>query len=453
MPFYKTFHGLSLSVLLLTLASCDRQASIPTSDADNTTVKENLSNDTQLAEAVSPYLDKEFIAADDSAATPDGIKQIVDANNDFALKMYKQLNQNASMENVVFSPYSVTSAMELAYLGADGQTYAEIQQVFDYPTIDKLLPNTAALYNQLNRPNANYSLTSANGLWVQQQLAIKQDYADKVSRYLAAKVTPVDFINNSASARQIINSAISQQTNKLIPQLLSADAIDQDTRSILTNVLYFKGTWAKEFYDGSTETAPFYTFASDNSDVSSSSVEMMHQNDIFNYSEDEQVQVLEMDYQGEALSMMVALPKKSDKATMQQLAASLTSDKIVAWQAQLDYKDIDLYLPKFKLNLQYKMKDMLALMGMPSAFSDKANFSKFSQTPLIFNNVIHQTVIEVDEVGTEAASVTYLGMVAVSDEEPVVPITFKADHPFMFFIYDKQSKAILFMGQMVQPQT
>lgn len=440
MSFYK-YVSYAIVSIALSLAGCDSQ---------NSTIKDDASVEVDSsADRLKP-----FTPADDSKSTAEGIDRFATANNDFAIRMYQQLSQGDSVDNIVFSPYSISSAMTLGYVGASGRTYDEIQQVFKYTEVDEMLPNAAALYNQLNRPNASYMLTSVNELWVQNGFSPSLNYLDKVSRYLAAKVTPVDFINDSASARQTINSAISQQTNKLIPQLLSADAINQDTRSILTNVLYFKGTWANEFYDGSTKTAPFYTFASANSDVSSSSIEMMHQNDIFNYSEDEQVQVLEMDYQGEALAMMVVLPKKSDKATMQQLVASITNDKIAAWQAQLDYKDIDLYLPKFKLNLQYEMKDMLSLMGMPSAFSNEANFSKFSQTPLIFNNVIHQTVIEVDEVGTEAASATAEVIADASEEEePVVPISFKADHPFMFFIYDKRSGAILFMGQMVQPQT
>lgn len=446
MVFSKKSQWLGLLVLALALSGCDKQTStLPSNNAEMTIEQDILA----AQKALSRYFKQEFVPSDDVGATAAGVERIVAANNDFAFNMYQKLSQND--DNLLFSPYGLSSAMMLGYAAAQGQTYEEIKEVFFYPPMEEMLPNTAAIYNQLNRPNPDYSLASSNKLWVQQELSPTKDYLETVTRYLGAQVTPVDFIKDRASARQTINKAISEQTNARIPELLSDSAVNESTRNILTNALYFKGTWANEFFAENTKPEPFHVFESSHDKASVPTVDMMYQNNTFNYTEDQHAQVIELPYKGDSLSMMVILPKATDKSSMERLSASLTADKVRAWRDQFDYKNVDLYLPKFKLNMNYELAEVLGSMGMPTAFSAAADFSMFSSSfQLVFDKVIHQAVIEVDEMGTEAAE-TALVIDASAAEAPVAPIVFKADHPFIFFIYDKQINTVLFMGKMMMP--
>lgn len=441
MRFYKFISYAVVSIALL-LAGCDSQDS---------TIEDN---DSMEAASLADR-QKQFTPADDSKSTAEGIERLTTSNNDFAIRMYQQLNQDESVSNLVFSPYSISSAMTLGYVGASGNTYDEIQQVFNYPKVDAMLPNAAALYNQLNRPNASYTLTSVNELWTQKGLSPNVNYLDKVSRYLRGNVALLDFANDPDTARQTINQSIAKQTNNLIPEILSADNIDKTTRTVLTNALYFKSAWKNEFYDGFTEPMLFRTFKKLENANSEVTVDMMHQNTWFEYTEDEQVQIIDMPYAGDEIAMMVILPKEVSKKAFQQVTNSLSAKKMTAWQAQFTDKDVNLYLPKFKMNTKdAAMADKLIKMGMPSAFTDAADFSEFSRDFKIkFKNVIHQAVIEVDEQGTEATAATVIEMDAVAsaeEEEPIIPIEFKADHPFIYTIYHKPTHTILFMGQMLE---
>ena len=444
MVFSKKSQWVGLLILAIALSGCDKQTStLPSNNAEMTIEQDILA----AQKALSRYFKQEFVPADDVGATAAGVERIVAANNDFAFDMYQKLSQDD--DNLLFSPYGLSSAMMLGYAAAEGQTYEEIKKVFFYPPMEEMLPNTAAIYNQLNRPNPDYSLASSNSLWVQQELSPTKNYLETVTRYLGAQVTPVDFIKDKTSARQTINKAISEQTNSRIPELLSDSAVNESTRGILTNALYFKGTWANEFFAESTKPEPFHVFESFNNKASMPTVDMMYQKNIFNYTEDQHAQVIELPYKGDSLSMMVVLPKATDKSSMDRLSASLTTGKVRTWRDQFDYKNVDLYLPRFKLNLSYELAEALGSMGMPTAFSAAADFSMFSpSSQLVFDKVIHQAVVEVDEMGTEAAAETALVIDASAAE---VPVVFKADHPFIFFIYDKQINTMLFMGKMMMP--
>ncbi len=446
MVFSKKSKWIGVLILALALSGCDKQTSTVSSTAEMTIEQDILA----AQKALSLYFKQEFVPADDVGATAEGVERIVAANNDFAFNMYQKLSQDD--DNLLFSPYGLSSAMMLGYAAAEGQTYEEIKNVFFYPPMEETLPNTAAIYNQLNRPNPDYILANSNKLWVQQELSPNKDYLDKITRYLGAQVTSVDFIKDRVSARQTINKVISDQTNAQIPELLSDSAVNESTRSILTNALYFKGTWVNGFFAESTKPEPFRVFKSSNNQASMPTVDMMYQNNIFNYTEDQQAQIIELPYKGDSLSMMVVLPKATDKLSMERLSASLTTDKVRTWRDQFDYRNVDLYLPKFKLDLSYELAEVLSSMGMPTAFSAAADFSVFSpSSQLVFDKVIHQAVIEVDEMGTEAVVATALAMDVSAAEEPVVPVVFKADHPFIFFIYDKQINTVLFMGKMMMP--
>ena len=456
--YLKKAHGnriisaLAISSLLFVVSGCDStmKGTKPTDSAANTTASpDKLSLPDKAKGNAVPQADSpvDFIAADDSASTPDGITQVTTGNNQFAIDMYQQINgQNQQADdNVFFSPYSLSTAMAMLYAAAEGETKQQIQKTLHYPSMDILNPNSAALYNQFNKPNPDYKLATVNDLWMQQRLTPTKSYVDAVQRYYGGQVTTLDFEGNPNPSRLIINKKIAQHTNQLIPELLPEGSIKPITVAVLTNAVYFKGDWKMPFEVQSTTEQPFYNHVG-----TSPNIKMMQLQEDFGYSEDKQVQIVQLPYKGDDLSMLVILPKSKDKAAMHQLMRDLSADKIKEWNKDLVTQEVNVHLPKFRLEESYKMKDLLTDMGMPKAFQKGADFNLFEDgPPTKIDNVYHQAVVIVDEQGTEAAAAT--GIVAVAVSAPAPPVIFKADHPFIFMIKDNTTDAILFLGQVNKP--
>lgn len=445
--------ALAVSSLLFVVTGCDStmKGTKPTDSVVNTASNPEKSSLPENNKYNSDYkaVSKDgFIAADDSASTPDGIEKVTTANNQFAVDMYRQINGHTGQadDNVFFSPYSLSTAMAMLYAAAEGETKAQIQKTFYYPSMDVLNPNSAALYNQFNKPNPDYKLATVNDLWMEQGLTPTKSYVDTVQRYYGGQVTNLDFESNPNPSRLIINKKIAQHTNQLIPELLPKGSIKKNTVAVLTNAVYFKGDWKTPFNIQSTSEQPFYTHVG-----TSPNIKMMHTQADFAYSEDKQVQVVQLPYKGDDLSMLVILPKSKEKTAMQQLVRDLSADKIKEWNKDLITQEVNLHLPKFKLKERYDMKDMLSDMGMPIAFNqDKATFKLFDQSLSTWiDEIYHQAVVIVDEKGTEAAAAT--GIVVSTESASAPPPVFKADHPFLFMIKDNRTDAILFLGQVNKP--
>ena len=444
--------ALAVSSLLFVVTGCDStmKGTKPTDSVVNTASnpeKSSLPDKAKSnadAQADSPVY---FIAADASASTPDGIEKVTTANNQFAIAMYRQINGHTGQadDNVFFSPYSLSTAMAMLYAAAEGETKAQIQKTFYYPSMDILNPNSAALYNQFNKPNPDYKLATVNDLWMEQGLTPTKSYVDTVQRYYGGQVTNLDFESNPNPSRLIINKKIAQHTNQLIPELLPKGSIKPITVAVLTNAIYFKGDWKVPFEVQSTTEQPFYNHIG-----TSPNIKMMQLQEHFGYSEDKQVQVVQLPYKGDDLSMLVVLPKSKDKAAMQQLVQDLSADTIKQWSKDLVTQEVNVHLPKFKLEASYQMKNLLTDMGMPRAFEKGAGFNLFDNSPPIkIDDVYHKAVVIVDEKGTEAAAAT--GIVANATAASAPPPVFKADHPFMFMIKDNKTDAILFLGQVNKP--
>ena len=378
--------------------------------------------------------------ADGRISTPEGVAQVVNANNQFAVDMYKEVSSNTT-DNVFFSPYSLSTAVAMLYAGAQGDTQAQIQNTLHYPAPLILNANSAALYNRFNASNADYDITTANDLWLDNTLKPKQRYIDTITRYYGGKVTNLDFASRPEPARQTINNTIAKHTNQMIPELLPAGSIKRDTASVLTNAIYFKGEWGEAF-DLSRTADNFY-----NLDGTVTQTKMMVKDKQFDYMENAQVQMVSLPYKGDDLSMLVVVPKSKNASAIRQLNANLSMDQINSWTAQLKSRYVRVTMPKFKLSEDYQMKPLLSKMGMPIAFSSRADFSGFSDTmPLTVDAIVHKAVVEVDEKGTKAAAGTGVTIRPVSTEFASVPV--KADHPFMFMIKDNKTDAILFLGQV-----
>jgi serpin B len=369
----------------------------------------------------------------------------VNASNTFAYFLLSNIAQK-DKGNIFFSPYSISDAFSMAYEGARGETASEIQSVFGFADMQTQRESIRELDSKINSPDANYTLKLANALWVQKTFPILQEYSDSLQKYYSAKAENLDFVDNPDGSRVVINKWVEDKTNDKIVDLLPKGSLNNLTRVVLTDAVYFKGMWLTKFNESETKEANFSV--SENNTVK---VPMMHVQTGFKYLEDGDLKILEMPYSGENLSMMVILPKDGD---LNHLINLLSSDKLNQWRNNLAVKEVSVHMPKFMLHTKYTLKDNLSEMGMPLAFDPYvADFSGIDgQKDLYIDNVYHDAFVDVNEKGTEAAAATAIVFMTVMGENVgVQPIEFNADHPFVFLIHDNKTGLILFAGQMVDP--
>ncbi|MDD1658176.1 MAG: serpin family protein [Methanomicrobiales archaeon] len=378
---------------------------------------------------------------------------VVDANNRFALEAYREIRKDPAygQSNLFFSPFSISSALAITYEGARGTTADEIQAVFFFPKDDATRrQGFQGLYQGINQGNSRYVLKTANALWAEKTYAFLPDYMRTALEYYSANATNMDFRNQPEPSRLTINRWVEVQTNNRIRDLIPQGAIDPLTRLVITNAVYFKGTWVKQF-DANNTKEDLFTIAPGKTVP----VQMMERTDseaIFNYTETDTLQVLEMPYAkdgGKQLSMLVLLPKANNLAAVED---TLTVQQFSQWRNALRSQRVKVAFPKFTMETKYSLPATLSSMGMPTAFTGEADFSGMDGTKdLYIGDVIHQAFVEVNEEGTEAAAATAVVMKATGiRDEPPIPV-FRADHPFLFLIQDNDTGNILFMGRVMDP--
>ncbi len=366
-----------------------------------------------------------------------------DANNMFAFAFLSKVSQQ-DKGNIFFSPYSISNAFSMVYEGARSTTASEMQSVFHFMQDDTSRKNYVSQVNsELSNPSQQYKLNVANALWIQNDYPVLQSYTDTLKQYYAANATNLDLKNDSENSRKIINTWVENKTNHKIVDLLPEGSINKDTRVVLTNAIYFKGNWTNQFEASDTSNQNF-TISQDNI----VKVPMMTKTSSFPYFEDSSMQALKMSYQGGHLSMIVLLPKDND---LSSLVNSLSVEKLHQLNNNMTTESVSAYIPKFTLDTKYTLNDYLSSMGMPSAFSPAdADFTGITGNKyLSISTAVHQAFVKVDEKGTEAAAAT--GAVAQATSLMLAKDVFKADHPFVFIIYDDQTGLILFIGQVVNP--
>jgi serpin B len=377
---------------------------------------------------------------------------MVDANNRFARDMYFQLAadpQNTG-SNLFFSPFSLSSGLAITYEGARGETADQIRSVFYFPA-DNVTMRTgySRMYAGLAGGDRNFTLCAANALWAEKTYPLLPEYISTAGTWYSAHVTNLDFIGQPDASRQTINTWVADRTNNKIPALLPAGSITSFTRLGITNAVYFKGTWVKQFDPKDTADGDFHVSPS-----RVTSVKMMQRTDEdahYRYAETPDLQMLSMPYAhgiGSGISMIVLLPRNSSLAPAE---AALDPANLSALEQSATTRHVLVFFPKFTTTTDYSLSGPLATMGMPDAFSPEADFSGLDGTrQLNVSTVIHSAYVKVDEEGTEAAAATHVsfGMGAAAPEESV---TFRADHPFIFLIQDNDTGTILFVGRIVDP--
>ena len=369
------------------------------------------------------------------------LDDVVNANNQFGLDLYSRYN--AKNENIFFSPYSISSALAMTYEGAKGKTAEEMQAVLHLPNDkEKIHSSFLKINNEINKANKEYNLSVANSLWAQKEYPFEKNYFDVVNTYYSGKVTNLDFKKDTENSRITINNWVESKTNNKIKEILSPGILTPDTKLVLTNAIYFKANWSNQFFEDNTKESQFKL-----NNGNTVKANIMHQASHFNYSETNNLQILEMDYIGNDISMLVILPKGNN---LDQVEKEFSQEKLNEWKNNMQPMEVALSLPKFKFEETYQMKDDLAQMGMPTAFTSDANFSGISSTnQLSISQVIHKTFIDVTESGTEAAAAT--AVVMLTTGMPERPKIFNADHPFIFIIQEKKTGNILFIGRLNDP--
>ena len=370
---------------------------------------------------------------------------VVKGNTDFALDLYRELRDTEG--NLFFSPYSISTALAMTYAGARENTAKQMADVLHFPSgQNKVHPAFGQLETLLNeiQTQGDIRLNVANSLWPQEGYPFLEEYLALVKKHYGVVITPLDYQRAAEKARKIINQWVEEKTKDKIKNLIQPGVLDAVTRLVLVNAIYFKGNWAIQFDEKWTKDDTFYL-------LSGRTVQtpLMTQKEEFPYGDGEFLQVLELPYVGESLSMIVLLPNEKDG--LPQLEKQLTAANLERWTSGLRKQKVKVFLPKFKMTSQFSLSKTLVGMGMGDAFNpNKANFSGMDGRLnwLYIGAVLHKAFIDVNEEGTEAAAAT---AVVMKIRMAAPPPTFKADHPFIFFIRENTTGSILFLGRVMDP--
>ena len=369
------------------------------------------------------------------------VTNTINANNQFAIDFYSQVSQ-VSDENIFFSPWSISTAFAIAFEGAKGNTADEIRQVFGFPSdYEKRTSEFKFVMNSLNPDDSEYQLSVANALWIAEKFEPFTKYVETVTNFYDGEVTTVDFISNDGVDQ--INAWVEDKTQEKIKDILERGSTDEYTRLAITNAIYFKGNWVTQFNESNTRSDTFWN------GETTSEIPLMHlEPTYFNYTQTDQLQILKMPYDGNRLSMLVLLPNEKDG--LDTLDDSLSIENLNLWREHLTTQQVEVFMPKFKLETTYDLKSLLIEMGMPIPFSEgMANFGGISSVSLFISQAIHKAFVDVNEEGTEAAAATVIVITEESYRPP--PPVFRADHPFVFLIQDDSTGNILFIGKMINP--
>lgn len=377
------------------------------------------------------------------------VESASDANNLFALDIYNQIKQEEG--NLFFSPYSIYAALAMTYAGARENTEKQMAGILHIPSDQKYIHSSlASLNKQLKEIEQKgvLELSIANALWAQKGYTFLPKFIQLNAKYYEAAFEQLDFKTNTEVARKRINSWTEEHTRKKIKDLLPSGALNTVTRLVLTNAIYFKSNWESQFKEFLTSDEPFWT-------ASSTSVQTptMRQIKEFNYTETDIAQILELPYKGNDLSMVILLPKERDG--LSQMENSLALKNLTSLINGLSRREVDVSLPRFKMEWGLNIAETLDKMGMSDAFKYRlADFSGMDGSKeLWISSVFHKAFVSVDEQGTEAAAATAVVMkFGAAPGMGKQPVIFRADHPFLFLIKENRTGTILFMGRVATPE-
>uniref|UniRef100_A0A7N9CYC7 Serpin B6 n=1 Tax=Macaca fascicularis TaxID=9541 RepID=A0A7N9CYC7_MACFA len=373
-----------------------------------------------------------------------------EANGTFALNLLKKLGENNS-NNIFFSPMSMSSALAMVFMGAKGNTAAQMSQALSFSKIGgedgDIHQGFQSLLAEINRTGTQYLLKTANRLFGEKSYDFHTCFTDSCGKFYQAKLKQLDFLNDTEKSRTHINNWIAEKTEGKITEMLSPDSVDSLTKLILVNAIYFKGNWESQFVKEMTREMPFKI-----SKNKEKPVQMMFKESIFKMTYVRKIssQILVLPYVGKELNMIILLP--NENTDLKMVEKKLSYERFIEWTNpdNMHEREMEVFLPRFKLEETYNMEDVLRSMGMVDAFEqDRADFSGMSsKKDLYLSKVMHKSFVEVNEEGTEAAAATTEEIVLCCAS---YSLRFCADHPFLFFIQHSKTNGILFCGRFSSP--
>jgi serpin B len=371
-------------------------------------------------------------------------KAIADGNNRFMVKAYKILSEKD--ENIFISPYSISSALAMTYAGSSGKTEKEMGTALEFSANNtNFHENFGISTRSINSigEKGEIQLTVANSLWMADGYKFTDEFLRINKTFYQTEMTNLNFAESEKS-RKTINDWVAEKTKDKIKDLIPEGILDALTKLVLTNAVYFKAEWSEQFKKHNTQESVFYTYGGE------TRTEMMNLKNRFKYMQNSELQFIEIPYKGGDASMFVLLPKNKDG--LKAIEKKLTSDDLDKYVSELKSTEVNLFFPKYKMSLSYELRDLMRKLGMKEAFSKSADFSKMNgNKDLYISAIIHKTFIAVDEQGTEAAAATAVVMRMKSMPPQDDFATFKADHPFFYFIKERSSGTILFAGRVTDP--
>jgi serpin B len=378
-------------------------------------------------------------------ASAEAFASAAEANRAFGLSLYQQLA--AEPGNVVISPISLAGAFGPVSAGAQGETRAAIGRILRFPAEDaRLHSDLGGMLRELESDRDGARVSIANALWLMLGFPVKPEFVAIAERSYDAEVDTLDFRDGAAAARRI-NGWVDRETKGRIRELVDADTLDEYTALVVTNAVHFLGDWQQPFSANNTRPQPFHL-----ADGSTREVPLMYAKRRVRYAETGDVQLVDLPYEGERLSMSVILPKR--RGGLAEVERGLSESRLTEWLRTVDAarpQDVRIHLPRVQTETSYQLVEPLTAMGMGVAFDRQdANFRGIADQQLFISQVVHKTYLRIDEKGTEAAAATGIE-VEVTSAPPSPPPVFRADHPFLFLIRDKATGAVLFLGRIAVP--
>jgi serpin B len=364
------------------------------------------------------------------------------ANNKFAIELYKKINNGS---NNCFSPYSISSCLSMLMLGANSSTYQEMQNALSMNFSKKTLAQSYA-YHKKAMQSSLFSI--ANSIWVDQSNQILANYQNLLTKNFNSKVYKEDFRINPSIAVNKINKWIEKATNNKIKDLVDQSSINASTRMVLVNAIHFLGKWQLPFEASLTKKEIFYP-----QNQQPLTVDMMEQTENFSYLEKESFQAISMPFssQNSQYACVVFLPKK--ESSIAHFQSILSAENLEEWLNNMRQTKVQLSLPKFSVRQRLDLEKVLISLGMREAFSPFADFSAINgQKDLYLSKVLHEAFFDLNENGVEAAAATAAIVWAKGAYTPIeMPVRFHANRPFIYMLVEKQTNTILFLGTYQTP--
>ena len=367
-------------------------------------------------------------------------------NNKFAFDLYNAIS-SIHDENLVISPFSISTALAMTFAGADGNTARQMARTLYFERDqENFHKNFSEWMNAIiEKGEAKKQLQIANSLWPQEDYPFLDEFMNLIREYYGSAFYKVNYKDDREQIRQQINAWVEKHTNNLIKDLIQPGVLVDDTRLVLVNAIYFLSNWKIAFDEDATHNNAFNI-----NREKTVNVPFMYMKDDLNYTETDNFQALELEYEGSDFSMLIVLP--AENINLDEFMKNFDALAFAETMNILEKQKVQVYLPSFKVRSKFDLEKLLASMGMPDAFSNRADFSNMTPlNDLKIDKVIHEAFIDVNEEGTEAAASTAVVIIIKSAIIDPPENIFRADRPFFYVIRENKSNSILFMGKILNP--